>query len=256
MASAASKNEANKDEEEAYERLLADSERFLAESEESKSESESEESVLNKYEEEEKARIANMSPEERAVYLETRRLAAEEQDKMDNLLKDAESALSVNGVFIKTKSKIFPSVTKQKRLVIIDEEIGFEWFDEGNSDRKIGSIPLVKIVRASDAGTWGKLFGVDIFHPGIEKNNTYLWCESVEERDKVIATVNALVAQEAAKDKEGGNKNRKTIIKYRKRRTIRKNKKGTRQRKNRTRTRRHRKNRTRTSAKNRGNKMR
>jgi hypothetical protein len=167
---------------------------------------------------------------------------------MEAAILEVGNAPSIHGVFIKTKSNSVPSFTKQTRLVMIDG-LGFEWFDEKDSTIKIGSIPLGRIDRASDGGTWGKLFGVDIFHPGVkgQGNNTYLWCKSAEERDRVIAAVNELVKQEkqeakrvAQEGKEGGNKNRKTIIKYRKRRTIRKNKKGTRttirkrQRKNRT----------------------
>jgi hypothetical protein len=119
----------------------------------------------------------------------------------------------IRKVFIKTKSNRVPSFTKQTRLVTIDKD-GFQWFDT-DSDLQRGSIPLGQIVRASDGGTWGKLFGVDIEHPGVQGqgDNTYLWCETDKERDDVIATVNALVEL-----KNGGNKNRKTIIKYRKRR--------------------------------------
>jgi len=167
---------------------------------------------------------------------------------MEAAILEVGNAPSIHGVFIKTKSNSFPRFTSQTRFVMIDG-LGFEWFDEKDSSIKKGSIPLGRIVGASDGGTWGELFGVDILHPGVkgQGNNTYLWCKTPEERDSVIATVNELVKQEAKRvsqeseeGKEGGNKNRKTIIKYRKRRTIRKNKKGTRttirkrQRKNRT----------------------
>ena len=173
------------------------------------------------------------------------------EDAMEAAILEVGNAPSIHGVFIKTKSNRVPSFTKQTRLVMIDG-LGFEWFDEKDSTNNIGSIPLGLIDGASDGGTWGELFGVDILHPGVkgQGNNTYLWCKTPEERDRVIATVNELVkqekqeakrvAQEGKEGKEGGNKNRKTIIKYRKRRTIRKNKKGTRttirkrQRKNRT----------------------
>ena len=173
------------------------------------------------------------------------------EDAMEAAILEVGNAPSIHGVFIKTKSNSFPRFTSQTRLVMIDG-LGFEWFDEKDSSIKKGSIPLGRIVGASDGGTWGELFGVDILHPGVkgQGNNTYLWCKTSEERDRVIATVNELVkqekqeakrvAQESEEGKEGGNKNRKTIIKYRKRRTIRKNKKGTRttirkrQRKNRT----------------------
>ena len=119
----------------------------------------------------------------------------------------------IHKVFIKTKSSSVPILTRQTRLVTIDKD-GFQWFDKDSGVRK-GLIPLDQIVGALDGGTWNNLFGVDISHPGVQGqgDNTYLWCTTAEERDDVIATVNALV-----KLKNGGNKNRKTIIKYRKRR--------------------------------------
>ena len=117
---------------------------------------------------------------------------------------------SVSGVFMKSKSKTFPLLTRQERLVTIDET-GFSWFDKDTKQPK-GSIPLSRIVRAEAAGKWGELFGVDIMHSG-DEDHTYLWCETLPEQQKIIATVRALVAL-----KKGGNKNRKTIIKYRKRR--------------------------------------
>ena len=116
---------------------------------------------------------------------------------------------SISGVFMKTKSKTFPSFTKQERFVTIDET-GFSWFDKDTKQPK-GSIPLAQIVGAEAAGKWGELFGVDIMHRG-DGDHTYLWCKTLPERDEIIATVRALVAL-----KKGGNKNRKTIIKYRKR---------------------------------------
>ena len=117
---------------------------------------------------------------------------------------------SVSGVFMKSKSKTLPSFTKQERFVTIDET-GFSWIDKDTKQPK-GSIPLGQIVGAEAAGKWGELFGVDIMHRG-DGDHTFLWCETLPERDEIIATVRALVAL-----KKGGNKNRKTIIKYRKRR--------------------------------------
>ena len=121
---------------------------------------------------------------------------------------------SVSGVFTKTKSNTFPmrDATKRVRFVTIDET-GFSWFDK-DSREPISSIPLSDITGASAAGKWDRLdlFGVDIMHRG-DGNHTFLWCESLEKQKNIIETVNALVAL-----KKGGNKNRKTIIKYRKRR--------------------------------------
>ena len=117
---------------------------------------------------------------------------------------------SVSGVFMKTKSKTFPSLTKKERFVTIDET-GFSWFDK-DSRESISSIPLGQIVGAEAAGKWGELFGVDIMHRG-DGDHTFLWCDTLEKQKKIIETVRALVAL-----KKGGNKNRKTIIKYRKRR--------------------------------------
>jgi hypothetical protein len=111
---------------------------------------------------------------------------------------------------MKTKSNLVPSFTKQERFVIIDQN-GFRWFDKDSKEPK-GSIPLSNITGAQDAGIWGNLFGADIMHRG-DGGNTFLWCQTSAQRDEVIAKVKALVAL-----KKGGNKNRKTIIKYRKRR--------------------------------------
>ena len=120
---------------------------------------------------------------------------------------------SVSGVFTKTKSKTFlvRDATKQERFVTIDEN-GFRWFDKDTKQSK-GSIPLSRIVGAEAVGKWGVLFGVDIMHSG-DDDHTFLWCDTLPEQQKIIATVRALVAAL----KKGGNKNRKTIIKYRKRR--------------------------------------
>ena len=123
----------------------------------------------------------------------------------------------VSGVFTKTKSNTFPmrDGTKRVRFVTIDE-IGFRWFNKDTKEQ-IGSIPLSDITGASAAGKWDRLdlFGVDIMHRDRgDGKHTFLWCESLEEQKNIIETVNALVAAL----KKGGNKNRKTIIKYRKRR--------------------------------------
>ena len=117
----------------------------------------------------------------------------------------------VSGVFTKTKNKTVPSLTKQVRFVTIDET-GFSWFDK-DTKTQISSIPLDRIVGAEAAGKWGDLFGVDIMHRG-DGDHTYLWCETLQEQKNIIDTVRALVE----KGNKGGNKNRKTIIKYRKRR--------------------------------------
>ena len=46
---------------------------------------------------------------------------------------------------------------------------------------------------AARVGEWNKLFGVEIVHPGVEKNVTVLWCKSELERDEVVAAINSLM---------------------------------------------------------------
>jgi hypothetical protein len=141
------------------------------------------------------------------------RLQAQAPPQQLQVQQQASQPPSVSGEFTKTKSNKFliRDATKKERLVTIDET-GFSWFDKDTKEQK-GFIPIDRIVGASAAGIWGELFGVEISHPGIEKNNTFLWCDTLEEQKNIIETVRALVAL-----KKGGNKNRKTIIKYRKRR--------------------------------------
>jgi hypothetical protein len=141
------------------------------------------------------------------------RLQAQAPPQQLQVQQQASQPPHVRGVFTKTKSKTFPvrDATKQERLVTIDET-GFSWFDKDTKEQK-GFIPIDRIVGAEAAGKWDRLFGVEISHPETQKDNTFLWFDTLEKQKNIIETVNALVAL-----KKGGNKNRKTIIKYRKRR--------------------------------------
>jgi hypothetical protein len=46
---------------------------------------------------------------------------------------------------------------------------------------------------AARVGQWNGLFGVEIAHPGVEKNVTVLWCKIELERDEVVAAINSLM---------------------------------------------------------------
>ena len=103
----------------------------------------------------------------------------------------------VEGVFVKSKSNSFPSLSKQTRFVSIRAE-GFKWFEVsptgGQGDAR-GSVAWAQVRGAARVGEWkGKgLFGVEILHPGVEKDVTVLWCSSESERDEVVAAINRLI---------------------------------------------------------------
>jgi hypothetical protein len=69
------------------------------------------------------------------------------------------------------------------------------------------------ITEASSAGKWKELFGVKISHPGVEKDATYLWCNTKEKCDEIIHKLKQLLG-----NKKGGNKHRKMTVRHRKRR--------------------------------------
>ena len=83
------------------------------------------------------------------------------------------------------------------RFVIFDAE-GFKWFEVsptgGQGDAR-GSVAWAQVRGAARVGEWkGKgLFGVEILHPGVEKDVTVLWCSSESERDEVVAAINRLI---------------------------------------------------------------
>ena len=121
---------------------------------------------------------------------------------------------SISGVFDKTKGNTpFGRLTKQTRYIIIDPN-GFKWFESPDLKTKgseKGSISLDSITGAVDAGEWNERFGVEIKHPGIDKDVTYLWCTSEDERKNIIDVVTRLTGKRSA-----GGKRRKTIVKYKK----------------------------------------
>ena len=125
---------------------------------------------------------------------------------------------SISGVFDKTKGNTpFGRLTKQTRYIIIDPN-GFKWFESPDLKTKgsekgseKGSISLDSITGAVDAGEWNGRFGVEIKHPGIDKDVTYLWCTSEDERKNIIDVVTRLTGKRSA-----GGKRRKTIVKYKK----------------------------------------
>jgi hypothetical protein len=102
---------------------------------------------------------------------------------------------AIQGVFVKSKSHLFPSLTKSMRFVSISAE-GFKWFQEsesGGQGRQRGCVAWSEVRGAARVGEWNKLFGVEIAHPGVEKNVTVLWCKSELERDEVLAAINILI---------------------------------------------------------------
>jgi hypothetical protein len=121
---------------------------------------------------------------------------------------------SISGVFDKTKGNTpLGRLTKQTRYIIIDPN-GFKWFESPDLKTKgseKGSISLDSITGAVDAGEWNGRFGVEIKHPGIDKDVTYLWCTSEDERKNIIDVVTRLTGKRSA-----GGKRRKTIVKYKK----------------------------------------
>jgi hypothetical protein len=155
-------------------------------------------------------------------------LEVEQQDYLQKLKQRLEQRLeqrrqrlekqrpppSISGVFDKTKGNTpFGRLTIQTRYIIIDTN-GFKWFESPDLKTKgseKGSISLDLITGAVDAGEWNERFGVEIKHPGIEKDFTYLWCTSDDERKKIIDVVTRLTGKRSA-----GGKRRKTIVKYKK----------------------------------------
>ena len=96
------------------------------------------------------------------------------------------------GVFVKSKSNSFPSLSKSTRFVSIRAE-GFKWFEVsptgGQGDAR-GSMTWAQVRGAATAGKWGELFGVEIKHPGVKKDVTFLWCKFEQERNEIISAIN------------------------------------------------------------------
>ncbi len=91
-----------------------------------------------------------------------------------------------------------------RRFISMSSE-GFKWFEvssTGGQGAQRGSIALSRVAGAVRAGEWNgcaaarvaaagrgkvtaarRLFGVEMQHPGVEKDVTVLWCKSAAERD-------------------------------------------------------------------------
>ena len=103
--------------------------------------------------------------------------------------------VAIEKVFVKSKSHSFPSLSKSTRFFSIRAE-GFKWFEvsaTGGQGTQRGCLAWAQVRGAARAGQWGALFGVEIVHPGVEKNVTYLWCDSESERDEVVVAINRLI---------------------------------------------------------------
>jgi hypothetical protein len=103
--------------------------------------------------------------------------------------------VAIEKVFVKSKSHSFPSLSKSTRFISIRAE-GFKWFKvsaTGGQGTQRGCLAWAQVRGAARAGQWGALFGVEIVHPGVKKNVTYLWCDSESERDEVVVTINRLI---------------------------------------------------------------
>jgi hypothetical protein len=56
-----------------------------------------------------------------------------------------------------------------------------------------GCVAWANVRGAARVGDWNEYFGVEVLHPGVEKNVTVLWCKSEVERDDVVAAINSLI---------------------------------------------------------------
>jgi hypothetical protein len=102
---------------------------------------------------------------------------------------------AIEGVFVKSKSHSFPSLTKTTRFISISPD-GFKWFEisaNGGQGKQLGCVAWAQVRGAARVGEWNGLFGVEIVHPGVEKNVTVLWCNIELQRDEVVAAINNLI---------------------------------------------------------------
>jgi len=111
--------------------------------------------------------------------------------------------VAIEGVFVKSKSHSSPSLislTKSTRFVSISPE-GFKWFEvsqTGGQGKPRGCVAWAQVRGAARVGEWKGLFGVEIVHPGVEKDVTVLWCISELQRDEVVTAINSLVQRKQA----------------------------------------------------------
>jgi hypothetical protein len=71
---------------------------------------------------------------------------------------------------------------------------GFKWFEVscGGPGRLLGHVAFTQVRGAARVGVWNGLFGVKMLHPDVEKDVTFLWCETEVERDKLVSAINNL----------------------------------------------------------------
>jgi hypothetical protein len=70
----------------------------------------------------------------------------------------------------------------------------FKWFEVscGGPGRLLGHVAFTQVRGAARVGVWNGLFGVEMLHPDVEKDVTFLWCETEVERDKLVSAINNL----------------------------------------------------------------
>jgi hypothetical protein len=80
-----------------------------------------------------------------------------------------------------------------RRFITINAE-GFKWFELscGHAGVLRGHVTWTQVRGAARVGEWNGLFGVEMRHPGVEKDVTIVWCESEVERDKMVTAMNSL----------------------------------------------------------------
>jgi hypothetical protein len=101
----------------------------------------------------------------------------------------------IEGVFIKSKSHLFPYLTKTTRFISISSE-GLKWCEislNGGQGKEIGCVAWAAVEGVARVGLWNGLFGVKILHPGVRGNVTVLWCKSEIERGEVVAAIDSLI---------------------------------------------------------------
>ncbi len=105
------------------------------------------------------------------------------------------SRSAIEGVFVKSKSHLFPYLTKSTRFISISSE-GLKWCElsqNGGQGKEIGCVAWAAVEGAARVGLWNGLFGVKILHPGVRGNVTVLWCKSEIERGEVVAAIDCLI---------------------------------------------------------------
>ena len=105
------------------------------------------------------------------------------------------SRSAIEGVFIKSKSHLFPYLTQNTRFISISSE-GLKWCElsqNGGQGKEIGCVAWAAVKGVARVGLWNGLFGVKILHPDVRGNVTVLWCKSEIERGEVVAAIDSLI---------------------------------------------------------------